>query len=65
MALLFFIELAVIVADGFNDHVFNADVIIVLGNTVNPDGKPSSRLQARLDEAAKLYLQHKAATKNL
>jgi len=32
-----------------------ADVAIVFGNTVNPDGTPSPRLVARLDAAAHLH----------
>lgn len=46
---------AIIVASGLSDHVEKADVIIVPGNTVNPDGTPSHRLKARLDAALLLY----------
>jgi vancomycin permeability regulator SanA len=46
---------AIIVASGLNDHVEKADVIVVPGNTVNPDGTPSPRLKARLDAALRLY----------
>lgn len=53
---LFFIFPAVfIVTDGLVDEVHSADVAIVLGNTVNPDGNPSPRLQARLDKTIELY----------
>ena len=40
---------------GLFDHVGHADVGIVLGNTVNLDGQPSDRLQARLRKTAELY----------
>ena len=38
-----------------SDRLGNADVALVLGNQVNPDGSPSPRLIARLDEAADLF----------
>lgn len=41
--------------DGMNEEIFNCDVIVVLGNHVNSDGAPSSRLSARLDRAVDLY----------
>jgi vancomycin permeability regulator SanA len=40
---------------GLRDNVQSADVIVVFGNTVNTDGTPSKRLQARLDKAVELY----------
>jgi vancomycin permeability regulator SanA len=40
---------------GLTDHLGLADVALVLGNTVNPDGTPSTRLKARLDKTAELY----------
>jgi vancomycin permeability regulator SanA len=46
---------ALIVADGLRDDIHPADVAIVLGNTVESDGRPSARLQARLDRAVGLY----------
>lgn len=46
---------ALIVADGLRDDIHPADVAIVLGNTVERDGRPSARLQARLDKAVELY----------
>ena len=39
------------------DHPGRADVALVLGNQVNPDGTPSPRLKARLDTAADCYKQ--------
>jgi uncharacterized SAM-binding protein YcdF (DUF218 family) len=44
-----------IVVDGLFDDVRPSDVGVVLGNKVNPDGRPSPMLQARLDEALALY----------
>jgi len=42
-------------ADGLQDRLGYADAALVLGNTVNPDGKPSPRLKARLDKTLALY----------
>jgi vancomycin permeability regulator SanA len=53
----FIIHTAIIVFDGLHDHLQIADVGIVLGNKVNPDGQPSLRLQSRLDKAIELYRQ--------
>jgi vancomycin permeability regulator SanA len=60
IVLTYFMGLAAIVYDGLNDSIFNADLIIVLGNKIEADGKPSLRLKARLDESAKLFYQHRA-----
>lgn len=38
-----------IAAYGLRDRLVPADAIVVLGNTVAPDGQPSPRLRARLD----------------
>ncbi|HEX9928947.1 MAG TPA: YdcF family protein [Pyrinomonadaceae bacterium] len=46
-----------IVADGLSDVIHTADVAIVLGNTVESDGRPSARLRTRLDKAVELYRQ--------
>ncbi|MCC3159596.1 YdcF family protein [Hymenobacter sp. 15J16-1T3B] len=40
---------------GLRDSARPADALLVLGNTVNPDGQPSERLRARLDKALALY----------
>ncbi|HJQ32397.1 MAG TPA: YdcF family protein [Pyrinomonadaceae bacterium] len=40
---------------GLWDDARPSDVGIVLGNTVQPDGRPSERLRARLDKAVGLY----------
>lgn len=44
-----------IVIDGFNDEIQHADVAVVYGNKVHPNGKPSKRLRMRLDRALELY----------
>ncbi|HHY81482.1 MAG TPA: YdcF family protein [Clostridiales bacterium] len=41
--------------DGLNNNIGTADVAVVLGNKVELDGKPSKRLQGRLDRALELY----------
>jgi vancomycin permeability regulator SanA len=40
---------------GLSDNLHSADLGVVLGNKVNPNGKPSIMLQTRLDHAAQLY----------
>lgn len=44
-----------LVATGLAASAPAADVAVVLGNTVAPDGKPSPRLAARLDRAYDCY----------
>lgn len=44
-----------LVVQGMSDDIHEADVAVVLGNTVNPDGTPSHRLAARLDRALELH----------
>lgn len=51
----FLLGAVLIVADGLRDDIHPADVAIVLGNTVERDGRPSARLRARLDKAVELY----------
>ena len=48
---------AAIAVAGLRDHLLPADAIVVLGNTVMPDGQPSPRLRARLDCALVAYRQ--------
>ena len=55
LSLFVIVPSVVIVADGLTDEIHSADVAVVLGNTVNPDGNPSPRLQARLDKTVELY----------
>jgi len=44
-----------ITIDGMNDRGDKADVAIILGNAVHPDGTLSSWLKGRVDAALKLY----------
>jgi vancomycin permeability regulator SanA len=52
---VFVLSALFIVADGLSDNLHRADVAIVPGNTVNPDGLPSPRLRSRLDKAVEVY----------
>ncbi len=54
LALLLLASLAVAI-DGLQDNLHPADLAVVLGNKVNPDGNPSEMLQARLDRTVELY----------
>jgi vancomycin permeability regulator SanA len=54
---LFALSAAAITVNGLNDNIHQSDVAVILGNHVAPDGKPSDRLQARLDRAVELYHQ--------
>ncbi|RAV99510.1 YdcF family protein [Pseudochryseolinea flava] len=51
----FAIHTLCILIDGFTDDNVRADVGVIFGNTVHPDGTLSPRLQARLDRGLKLY----------
>lgn len=53
-AAAFTLGVAVLVWDGLHDDIHSADLGVVLGNTVYPDGTPSPRLAARLDRALEL-----------
>lgn len=53
---------AAIALVGFRDHAATADIIVVPGNRVRPDGSLSARLQSRLDVAIELFNEHKAPT---
>lgn len=53
--LWFIIHILIITADGLNDELEVSDAAVVLGNKVELNGKPSKRLQGRLDKAAELY----------
>jgi vancomycin permeability regulator SanA len=44
-----------LVASGWQDDLGKADVALVLGNQVLPNGTPSPRLEARLDRTVELY----------
>lgn len=54
-AAVFLAAAAAIVWDGLADEIAPADVGVVLGNAVELDGRPSARLEARLDKAIELY----------
>jgi len=51
----FILGLIAIAAFGLRDQVIDADLAVIPGNTVNPDGTPSKRLAGRLDAALDLY----------
>jgi len=55
--LLLLIGSVVVTCAGWNDNLHAADLAVVLGNKVEPDGQPSPALQARLDHAVDLYRQ--------
>jgi vancomycin permeability regulator SanA len=51
----FGVHIGLIIFDGLNDNLNEADVGIVLGNKVETNGQPSNRLKSRLDKAVELY----------
>lgn len=51
----FVIHTLIITADGLKDELGTSDAAVVLGNKVELSGKPSKRLQGRLDKTAELY----------
>ncbi len=55
LSLFFLVPAIFIVTDGLFDEIHSADVAVVLGNTVDANGNPSPRLQARLDKTIELY----------
>lgn len=46
---------ALLIKAGCSDHLGKADMALVLGSKVEPDGTPSPRLRARLDRTVELY----------
>ena len=54
------VGMGLIVIAGMQDQIADADLIVVPGNTIAPDGTPSPRLKARLDAALKLYKERRA-----
>ena len=52
---LYLLATAWLVGDGLVDRLGHADVGLVLGSKVELNGRPSVRLQARLDRTAELY----------
>jgi vancomycin permeability regulator SanA len=57
LAAAYLLAAAVVVGYGLDDEVAVADLVVVPGNTVAPDGTPSPRLRARLDVAVRVYRQ--------
>ena len=55
LAGLLILEAIVISFLGLRDELVRTELAVVPGTTVNPDGKPSWRLQGRLDRALELY----------
>ncbi|MBR0600400.1 YdcF family protein [Sinanaerobacter chloroacetimidivorans] len=51
----FVIHTLIITIDGLNDDLGKSDVVVVLGNKIEPNGTPSVRLQGRLNKAIELY----------
>lgn len=58
--LTFLLATATLVLAGLHDRLAPADVIVVPGNTIAPDGTPSPRLQARLDAALRQFQERRA-----
>lgn len=52
---LFLCHTGYIIIDGLSDSGKHADVAVILGNKVNPDGTLSKRLEKRLECGLKLY----------
>jgi vancomycin permeability regulator SanA len=52
---LWILAAAILTIAGCNDHLEKSDLALVLGSKVELDGKPSRRLQARLDRAVELF----------
>ena len=57
---VFLLATATLVLAGLHDRLAPADVIVVPGNTIAPDGRPSPRLQARLDAALAQFVAGRA-----
>ncbi len=60
VAVLYCVAAALIAYVGLHDQVAAADIIVVPGNTVQPDGLPSERLKSRLDIALRLFKERRA-----
>ncbi|MES3025965.1 MAG: YdcF family protein [Pseudomonadota bacterium] len=56
----FALATAVLVFAGLNDRQGRADLIVIPGNAIAPDGTPSPRLAARLDAALVVYREGRA-----
>lgn len=55
--LLYIFMMSFVIFGGAKDHLFKADLMVVLGTKIEADGTPSLGLKARLDKAAVLYQQ--------
>lgn len=55
--ILYFMVVFMIIISGVKNHLFKADLIVVLGTKVELDGTPSVGLAARLNEAINVYRQ--------
>lgn len=55
LAACFLAAAGAIAVSGRTDRVVRADVVVVPGNTVHPDGTLSERLRGRLDAAVAIY----------
>jgi vancomycin permeability regulator SanA len=55
LTVLLLLHLSYLLGDGFSAPNLPADLAIVLGSKVHPDGTPSSGLQRRLERAAQIY----------
>ena len=53
--IVFLLGCGAIMIDGLHDRSHAADLAVILGNKVNPDGQPSEQLRVRLDHAIRLY----------
>jgi hypothetical protein len=51
---VYVVSAAAITIDGLTDELHEADVAVVFGNHVEPDGRPSPRLEGRLDRAVEV-----------
>ncbi|MFC1655738.1 YdcF family protein [Patescibacteria group bacterium] len=56
----FFVHSTIIIIDGLNDNINQADTIVIFGNKVETNGLPSARLQSRLVKGIELYDQNYA-----
>lgn len=57
LLILFCLIMIGIIVSGAKNHLFKADLIVVLGTKVELDGTPSMGLAARLNEAITVYKQ--------
>lgn len=53
------VAIALLACAGLLTRARTADVALVLGNTVEPNGQPSPRLAARLERARRCYAEHR------